>query len=365
MNVKIGAKIKELRKRDDVTQERLAEVLGVTSQAVSKWESGSGYPDIEYISPIANFFNVTTDYLFNHDAAEKNRKIQEYCEKCDIYARNCAPAQERIDIMRQALAEFPAEEKLLFLLAEALYDKWKVFPSVKTSDGWKEPAAIFERLLAKSADDSIRPKCRSYLAFIYGATGDKEKVLAVTKNCDPVCRSREVLLAHATRGNKDHEKYQQEAVLALLYSLEFILSNISNRKANHADKDDPLRDYIRFEYYDIIIDMYTKINKFLFKNSDCHDIDKKIIHAYCLYAYDLIMEQEIDEAYRKLDSAYNYAKNSDDSFTLLSSLLEELISETGSIRIPDDPQLRNDPRYTELIAKIQADIAVKKLFKNA
>jgi len=66
MNVKIGIKIKELRKRDNITQELLAEVLGVTNQAISKWESESGYPDIECISSIADFFNVTIDYLFDH-----------------------------------------------------------------------------------------------------------------------------------------------------------------------------------------------------------------------------------------------------------------------------------------------------------
>ena len=66
MKIKIGEKIKELRKRDDITQEQLAEVLGVTNQAVSKWESDNGYPDIEYIVPIADYFKVTTDYLFGH-----------------------------------------------------------------------------------------------------------------------------------------------------------------------------------------------------------------------------------------------------------------------------------------------------------
>jgi chemotaxis protein CheY-P-specific phosphatase CheC len=66
MNVKIGAKIKELRKRDNITQEQLAEFLGVTNQAISKWESENGYPDIGYISSIADFFNVTIDYLFDY-----------------------------------------------------------------------------------------------------------------------------------------------------------------------------------------------------------------------------------------------------------------------------------------------------------
>ena len=70
MNMKIGARIKELRKRHDVTQEQLADALGVTNQAISKWENENGYPDIEYITVIAKFFGVTTDYLlgYGHNA---------------------------------------------------------------------------------------------------------------------------------------------------------------------------------------------------------------------------------------------------------------------------------------------------------
>ena len=52
MNIKIGARIKELRKTQNATQEQLAEALGVTNQAISRWENESGYPDIEYIVPI-------------------------------------------------------------------------------------------------------------------------------------------------------------------------------------------------------------------------------------------------------------------------------------------------------------------------
>lgn len=64
----IGAKIKQLRKQGDVTQEKLAETLGVTGQAVSRWENENDYPDIEYITPIAKYFNVSTDYLFDYSS---------------------------------------------------------------------------------------------------------------------------------------------------------------------------------------------------------------------------------------------------------------------------------------------------------
>ena len=64
MQLNIGTKIKELRRRDGRTQEALAEALGVTNQAVSRWESGGSYPDMEIVPAIANYFHVSIDELF-------------------------------------------------------------------------------------------------------------------------------------------------------------------------------------------------------------------------------------------------------------------------------------------------------------
>ena len=175
MNVKIGMKIKALRKRDGVTQEKLADVLGVTPQAVSKWESENGYPDLEYLTPIANFFNITLDELFGHDLAEKQRKIDEYCKQYDDLARDWSEPGLRVELMRQALAEFPANEQLLFRLANALWWQWdkdigksvEIWTAVdgmtrrdpikiKAVKGWEEPVKIFSDLLATSINDEIR-----------------------------------------------------------------------------------------------------------------------------------------------------------------------------------------------------------------
>ena len=61
--LKIGEKIKELRKAQDVTQEKLADYLNISYQAVSKWENGLALPDITLVPQLANFFGVTCDYL--------------------------------------------------------------------------------------------------------------------------------------------------------------------------------------------------------------------------------------------------------------------------------------------------------------
>ena len=58
MQLNLGQKIRELRRRDGRTQENLAEILGVTSQAVSRWEANGGYPDMEMIPAIANYFHI-------------------------------------------------------------------------------------------------------------------------------------------------------------------------------------------------------------------------------------------------------------------------------------------------------------------
>ena len=77
MQLNIGTKIKELRRRDGRTQEALAEALGVTNQAVSRWESGGSYPDMELLPAIANYFHVSIDELFGYqnDREEKIKAI--------------------------------------------------------------------------------------------------------------------------------------------------------------------------------------------------------------------------------------------------------------------------------------------------
>ena len=61
MKIHIGANIKELRKRKNITQEKLAEYLGITYQTVSKWENGTSLPSISLLPAIANIFNVSID----------------------------------------------------------------------------------------------------------------------------------------------------------------------------------------------------------------------------------------------------------------------------------------------------------------
>lgn len=77
MQIKIGKKIKELRCRDGRTQDDLAAALCVSCQAISRWETNGGCPDMETVPAIANYFHVAIDELFGcHDDREYQIKAQ-------------------------------------------------------------------------------------------------------------------------------------------------------------------------------------------------------------------------------------------------------------------------------------------------
>ena len=65
-----GEKLAKLRREQNLTQEQLAELLGVSRQAISKWESGAAYPETEKLIRLGKLYHCSMDYLLMDDAGE-------------------------------------------------------------------------------------------------------------------------------------------------------------------------------------------------------------------------------------------------------------------------------------------------------
>ena len=118
MTVYLAENIRRLRRERELTQEILAEFLGVTFQSVSKWERGESCPDISMLPAIASFFNVTTDELLDVNGNERKAKIKAYIDEYnDLRMKNSPYIFERIS---KAVREFPGDYELLVRYLEML-----------------------------------------------------------------------------------------------------------------------------------------------------------------------------------------------------------------------------------------------------
>lgn len=166
--IKIGEKIKILRRERELTQETLAEFLGVTFQSVSKWERGESCPDISMLPAIASFFNVTTDELLGVNDNEKEEKIQSYIKEYnDLRMKNSPYVFEQIS---KAVKEFPGDYDLLVRYLEILIsEKSSVYANgEKIID---EVESIYGKILHYCTDDQIRIQAKRLVCMYYNTLG--------------------------------------------------------------------------------------------------------------------------------------------------------------------------------------------------
>ena len=115
-----GETIKDLRRNANMTQEKLAEILEVSPQAVSRWETDLSRPDISMLPPIANLFSVTVDRLLGMEDYQRNLRKAEYEAAFKDYWQH-DDKEENYRIAKKAVAEYPANMEWLEWLASDEY----------------------------------------------------------------------------------------------------------------------------------------------------------------------------------------------------------------------------------------------------
>ncbi|MDR0861512.1 MAG: helix-turn-helix domain-containing protein [Oscillospiraceae bacterium] len=214
MNVNLGDKIRELRRRDGRTQEHLADALGISSQAVSRWESGGGYPDIEALPAIANYFGVSIDELFGYDNDREERIRALLAEVDDKFLRHLQ-LHEMLPRLREAAAEFPTCEPIRLRLARAIYQSAGLYvykpgediPSEaelleSTASMKSEAVNLLETLYADTRDGEIRRKAAEQLVYIYGYGGNTARALEIAEQFEPLETCREQMLIATSQGEE-------------------------------------------------------------------------------------------------------------------------------------------------------------------
>ena len=119
MTKTIGEIIKELRTQRKITQQELAEQIGVTPQAISRWERDVGYPDITQIVPLAKSLGVSTDEILGVSLNNDESLIKEYIELA-AKAADIGNFEKSIEILKEAEDKFPRSHLIKIKLNNAL-----------------------------------------------------------------------------------------------------------------------------------------------------------------------------------------------------------------------------------------------------
>ena len=104
--MQLGKRIKELRIENNLTQEELAEQLGVSFQAVSRWENDLTYPDITLLPILANMFGVSVDFLLDVDVKKKESEINAIIEEYSVLL-NQGKTDENLNLLEEAIKKYP------------------------------------------------------------------------------------------------------------------------------------------------------------------------------------------------------------------------------------------------------------------
>ena len=242
--IKLGEKIKELRRRDGRTQDALANALGVTAQAVSRWEKGICYPDMEVIPSVANYFSVSIDELFGYDN-ERSKRADMLAEQINEMNRQNNGKDVSMDaciaLARESLIEFPGNEKIMLALASALYTAGYVRHGehhIEDKDGysiydvnrhrkyseWKEAMRLYEKLLPSLSGGDMRQRAVIELSQLYKNTGEREKALLLAESAPGISATRAFLRINAYDGMEEAAASGEALLDLLLKSTELIES---------------------------------------------------------------------------------------------------------------------------------------------
>ena len=171
--IKVGKNIKKLREKKGLTQEKLANFLGVTPQAISRWENETGYPDIELLPLIANFFDVTIDELLDREIEKNKLEIQDGIKEIDRL-NSIGEKEKRKELIIKLYNKYPYNFNIInYYIWVLTYDEEN-----KDYDNIEKLCLL---ILEECNDEQIRYSAIECLSNYYSVKGDEKKALKILK----------------------------------------------------------------------------------------------------------------------------------------------------------------------------------------
>ena len=311
MNETMGQIIRRLRRERGMTQEELAEILGVTFQAVSKWENDTGMPDISQVVPLASVFGVTTDTILGVGETSSDVDAMQIWTNAMKNTRYGAPETyiAAFNVLRDVIdGKYP--NNLLLLNAASGLGLSLVLPE----NGWmyagkqavqisRDTERYTNRIISYSHSQSDILSARQRLIYLYTARGEFDRAESEAYKF-PV-RSDLTLESNMARVDECRGEYGK-VVKELCTDIDYTLQHIEDDAARLGQaylKENRLDEAAHV--YEIFFDVMKAIYR-----DECpwpyHDFDSG--DCYFLLAEVYLKQKKTEQALDTLEEAVRYAE---------------------------------------------------------
>lgn len=307
MELNIGTNIKRLRISKGLTQEQLADLLCISTPAVSKWEAKNTYPDITMLFPLAQVFGVTVDELLGYDEALAKKDIDEYLALHRRYERNGQPERAR-EVICEARKKYPHDYGIMHTY---MWDKAGGMadndPCVLLENK-EEFTEICNCILDGCKIESIRVEAMNMKAKLLHAEGDTEGALEMLSNLPGFYSQQrtEQLFSKDTEEYRFHNRknfYGNMDVMAIKLARTFLFDDTLTFEEKVKKTETAAEEFSRLsEKEDLECfcvaegAVYSALLGYLSAFSDCRDIMARIAEKQLLAMTKMILLSCTDEA---------------------------------------------------------------------
>lgn len=257
MQLNLGKKIKSLRKQRNISQEVLAQYLGVTFQAVSKWENETAMPDLPLIPAIAAFFGVSTDELLDFNRYEIEKNVEAIVDESVRYRESDRAKAEQI--LRDGLKKYPGNDILLNCLVG-------VIPVPERS---AEVIELCKALVEGTRYDDVKYDAYRIMAEAYKAGGEYALAKAAIEEIPEIYFTKLQVKAQLLDGEDMFEAAVKQKSLSFEHLLTMLgeLSDYYTKKGEYEKARIELR--CALGVYDALKEDFA--TKYTYRLYDCFD----------------------------------------------------------------------------------------------